>query len=223
LRAAGDPGAAINILRQRVERHPSDQEARYVLGQTLLSLGRTDEGRREMDEYRSVEERISQTNSLFESAVERAQAGELDRAENLLKDTLRLAPQYAPALRVLGAVLLNRGNIQRAMEMLQQALSSNPLESESYFGVATAYFRSGKLAEALESAGRALILEEEDHRYYSLLGDIYAKMKRPNEAREAVERAAQLKSRPGYQTADPYAAEMRRRADSATVKAICGT
>ena len=222
-RATGDPAAAIDILKQGVELNPSDQEARYVLGQTLLSLGRTDEGQREMDEYRRVQERISQTNSLFESAVQRAKARELDRAENLLKETLRLAPQYAPALRVLGAVLLNRGNTQRALEMLQRALASNPLDPETYFDMATAYFRSGKLGEALNMAGRALILEEEDPRYYSLLGDIYSKMKRPTEARAAVERAAQLKSRPGYQTPDPYSAEMRRRAGSATVKAICGT
>jgi hypothetical protein len=72
-------------------------------------------------------------------------------------------------------------------------------------------------------AGRALIVDEEDARYYSLLGDIFSKMKRPTEARAAGERAAQLKLRPGYQTPDPYSAEMRRRTDSATVKAICGT
>ena len=221
-RTAGDAAAAIDILKQGIGRNPSDQEARYVLGQTLLSVGRTDEGRREMDEYRRVQERIAQTNSLFESAVERAQAGELDRAENLLNETLRLAPQYAPALRVLGLVLLNRGNTQRALEMLQQALASNSLNSETYFDMATAYFRAGKLREALEMANRALIVEEDDARYYSLLGDIYSKMKRPTEARSAVKRAAQLKSRPGYQMPDPYSAEMRRRADSATVKAICG-
>lgn len=138
------------------------------------------------------------------------------------KETLRLAPQYAPALRVLGAVLLNRGNTQRALEMLQQASASNPLNGETYFDMATGYFRSGKLGEALEMAGRALTVEEEDARYYSLLGDIYLKMKRSTEARAAIERAARLKSRPGYQTPDPYSAEMVRRADAATVKAICG-
>jgi tetratricopeptide (TPR) repeat protein len=221
-RVGGDPAAAINILKQGVERNPADQEARYILGQTLLSAGRTDEGRREMDEYRRVQERISQTNSLFESAVQRAQSGELDRAEDLLKDTLRLAPQFAPAQRVLGAVLLNRGNTERALETLQQAVASNPLNPETYFDMATAYFRSGRLREALEMIGRALIVEEEDARYHSLLADIYSKMKRPAEARAAVERATQLKSRPGYQTPDAYSAEMRRRADSATVKAICG-
>ena len=221
-RATGDPAKAVGILKERVERHPTDQEARYVLGQTLLLLGRTEEGRREMDEYRAMQGRIAETNSAFESAVQRAQAGELDRAENLLNDTLRLAPQYAPALRVLGVVLLNRGNSQRALEMLKQALASNPLNPETYFDMASAYSRIGKLTEAVDMARRALTLEEEDPRYHAILGEIYSKMKQPAEARQALERAAQLKSRPGYQPPDPYAAEMRRRADSETVKAICG-
>jgi tetratricopeptide (TPR) repeat protein len=221
-RAAGDSAAAIKILQQGVERNPSDQEARYVLGQTLLSSGRTEDGRREMDEYRRVQDRISQTNSLFESAVNQAQAGELDRAENSLKETLRFAPQYAPALRVLGAVMLNRGNTKSALDVLQQALAANPLNSETYFDLATAYLRAGKPGDALEMANRALIVEEEDARYYSLIADIYSKMKRPAEARSAGERAVQLKSRPDYETPGPYSAEMRRRTGSATVKAICG-
>jgi tetratricopeptide (TPR) repeat protein len=221
-RAKGEPAAAIELLKRGVERNPSDQEARYVLGQTLLSVGRIDESRRELEEYRRVQERISQTNSLFESAVERAKAGELERAQSLLEELLRLAPRYAPALRVLGAVLLERGNTQRALEMSQKALAANPMNPETYFDISTAYLRSGKLEEALEMADRALIVEEEDGRYYSLLADIYSKMKRPAEARLAGERAAQLKSRPGYPTPVPFSAEMRRRADAATVKAICG-
>jgi tetratricopeptide (TPR) repeat protein len=118
--------------------------------------------------------------------------------------------------------MLNRGNTQAATGVLQQALASNPLNSEIYFDLATASFSVGKLDDALEMAGRALILEEEDERYYSLIADIYSKMKRPAEARSAIDRAGQLKSRPGYQTPGPYSAEMRRRTDSATVKAICG-
>jgi Flp pilus assembly protein TadD len=139
----------------------------------------------------------------------------------LLEDAVRLAPKYAPALRLLGAVLLTRGSTQRALDVIQQAVVANPLNPETYFDMGRAYFRSGKLSEALDTIRRALILEEDDARYYSLLGDILTKMKRPAEARTAVEQAAQLKSRPGYQMPDPYSVEMRRRADSATVKAIC--
>jgi hypothetical protein len=70
--------------------------------------------------------------------------------------------------------------------------------------------------------GRALVLEEEDPRYYALLGDIHSKMNRAAEARVARERSAGLKSRPGYKPPDTYTSEMRRRDDAATVKEICG-
>jgi tetratricopeptide (TPR) repeat protein len=232
-RALGDLPAAVTILKQGIERNPSDQESRYILGQILLTLGRDDEGRREMEAYRRLQEQITQTDSLFEMAVQRAQSGELDRAEQLFRETLRLAPRYAPALHLMGVVLLNRGNTQRALEMLQQAQAANPLNPEIYFQMASAYLQSGKLSEALDMAGRAIVLEDEDSRYYTLLGDIYSRMNRAearaeartearSEARVALERAAQLKSRPGYKQPDPYASEMRRRDDAATVREICG-
>jgi tetratricopeptide (TPR) repeat protein len=221
-RAIGDLQSAVTILEQGIERNPSDQESRYLLGQVLLMLGRNDQGRDEMEEYRRLQDRITQTNATFETAVERAQAGDLDRAEVLLKETLRLAPRYGPALRVLGAVSLNRGNSKGAVEMFQQALTSNPLNPEAYFNLGTAYFESGKLPEAVEMTERALVLEDEDPRFYALLGAIYSKMDLKAQARAAAQQAAQLTSRPGYEPPNPYGAEMRRRDGAAIVKEICG-
>jgi Flp pilus assembly protein TadD len=88
--------------------------------------------------------------------------------------------------------------------------------------MASAYLQSGKVPEALAMNERALVLEEEDARYYTLLGNIYSKMNRQADARKAMDRAAQLTSRPDFKPVDPYASEMRRRDDAATVKEICG-
>jgi tetratricopeptide (TPR) repeat protein len=221
-RSLGDLESASSILKKGVERNPADQESLYILGQVLLALGRDDEGRRVMGEYQSLQERLSRTNSLFDTAIERAQSRELDRAEALLKEVLRIAPRYAPALQALGVVQLNRGNTQGALEMLKQAQTSNPLNAETYFNLSTAYLRSGKHSEALDMSQRALILEEEDPRYQALLGEIYSKMNRVAESRAAIENSRELQSRPGYRPTDPYTSEMRHRDDSATVKTICG-
>lgn len=175
-----------------------------------------------MDAYRAIQEQITQVNTLFESAVQRARGGEFERAEQLLTETLRLAPRYAPALHLLGVVLLSRGNPQRALDVLQQASNLNPLQAEIYFQMATAHSRAGRYSNALDMNQRALILEENDPRYYTLLGNIYSKMNRPLDARTAMERATQLSSRPDYEPTDPYASEMRRRDDAATLKEICG-
>jgi tetratricopeptide (TPR) repeat protein len=220
-RAVGDLQAAIAVLRQGIERNPSDQETRYVLGQILLATGRNDEGRIEMETYRKLREQITQTNSLFETAVQRAQSGQLDKAEELLKETLRIAPRYSPALHVLGVVLLNRGNPQRALEVLKQASALNPLNSETYFQIASAYFRSSKFSEALDMVERARILDDEDPRFDDLLENIDAKMNRADE-RSAARRATRLRSRAPVEPPDPYASEMRPRDDAATVKEICG-
>jgi eukaryotic-like serine/threonine-protein kinase len=222
-RATSDLSSAVAILKQGVERNPSDQESRYVLGQLLLTMGKDDEGRREMEAYRKLQAQMTQTDALFETAVQHAQAGELDRAEQLFRETLRLAPRYAPALHLLGVVLLNRGNPERALEVLQQASASNPLNADIYFQMASAYFRAGKLSEALDMTQRALILDEEDPRYYTLLGNVYSKMNREAEARAARERATRPRNRPRNGPPDPYASEMRRRDDASTVKEICGS
>jgi superkiller protein 3 len=221
-RALGDLQSAVTILKQGIDRNASDQESRYVLAQVLLTLRRDDEGRREMEIFRRVQDQISQTNSTFERAVGSAQAGELDRAEDLLTETLRLAPRYAPALRVLGTIRLDRGNSpRRAVEMLQQALTLNPLHPETYFALAAAYHRDGKLTEAVDMIERALVLDEEDSRYYALLGAIYSKMNQTAKAKTAVEQAARLRSQPGYKAPAPYGFEGRPRDDSATVRQIC--
>jgi len=221
-RATSDLPSAAAILRHGIERSPSDQESRYILGQILLTMGNDDEGRREMEAYRKLQEQMTQTDTLFETAVQRAQAGDLDRAEQLFRETLRLAPRYAPALHLLGVVLLNRGNNERAVEALQQASAVNPLNADIYFQMASAYLRSGKLPEALDMAQRALILDEEDPRYFSLLGDIYSKMNREADSRTARQRATRPRNRPRNAPPDPYASEMRRRDDAATVQEICG-
>jgi tetratricopeptide (TPR) repeat protein len=221
-RAMNDLPSAVAILKLGIERNASDQESRYVLGQVLMALGRIDEGRREMDAYGKLLQQMTTINSLFESAVQRAREKDLVGAEELFRETLRLAPRYAPALHLLGVVLLNRGDPRRALEALQQASSLNPLNSEIYFQMASAQFRAGNLTQALDMSQRALILDNEDPRYYTLLRDIYSKLNRSADARTATERAAQLATRPGYRPTDPYASEMRPRDDAATVKEICG-
>jgi len=220
-RAAEDPASAIAILTKGIERDPADQEARYILAQTLLAEGRTNEGRKALEEYRSVQNRIAQTNASFEVAVGYAQAGDLTGAERILKDVLRLAPHYSSAHQILGSVLLNRGNLQPALEEFRQALAANPLNPETYFTTGTIYLRTAKLDDAMVATQRALAIDDEDARFYLQLGEIYSRMNRKDQSRDAVAKAAQLKSEPGYHAAEPYSSEGRRRDDAATVRRIC--
>jgi tetratricopeptide (TPR) repeat protein len=221
-RAAGDSESAIAILTKGIERDASDQESRYILAQTLLAAGRVNEGRQVLDEYQRLQERITQTNAMFEAGVERAEAGDLAEAEKLLRDALKLAPRYAPALQTLGTVLLNRGSAQPALEVFRQSLAVNPLNSETYLNMGAAYLRLGNLNDALVMTEKALVIEDEDERIYAQMGEIYSRIRRPDESRAALEKAAALKSRPRNRSRDRYRSEARRRNDAETVQQICG-
>jgi len=221
-RASGNPESAIDVLTKAIARDPSDQESRYVLAQTLLAEGRAREGREALRDYQQLQERMTQTNSMFEAGVERARAGDLAEAEKVLREILKVAPRYAPALQILGTVLLNRGNVQPALDAFRQSLAVNPLNSETYLNMGAVYLRLGNLNTALEMTEKALVIEDEDARLYNQSGEIYSRMSRPDQSRAALARAAVLQSAPGYQPPDPYGSEGRHRDDAATVRQICG-
>jgi tetratricopeptide (TPR) repeat protein len=221
-RAGGDSESAIAILKKRIEQDSSDQESRYILARTLLAAGRVEEGRQVLENYRQLQERITQTNTMFEAGVERAEAGDLAEAERLLREALKLAPRYAPVLQTLGAVLLNRGRAQPALEVFRQSLAVNPLNSETYLNMGEAYLRLGNLKDAVETTEKVLVIDDDDARPYTQLAEIYSRLNRPDQSRTALEKAAELRAQPRYRQRDRYRSEARRRNDAATVGQICG-
>jgi tetratricopeptide (TPR) repeat protein len=220
-RAAGDSDSAIAILTKGIERDSSDQESRYILAQTLLAAGRVKEGRQVLDEYQQLQDRITQTNASFEAGVERAEVGDLAEAEKVLREALKLAPRYAPALQTLGTVLLDRAKVQPALEVFRQSLAVNPLNSETYLNMGEAYMRLGNVSDALEMTQKALVIDEEDARHYAQLGEIYSRISRPDESRAAFEKAAALRSTLRDRPRDRYRSEERRRDDAVTVRKVC--
>jgi tetratricopeptide (TPR) repeat protein len=177
-RQAGDLPSAVTILNKALEADPADQESRYALGQVFLAMGRVDEGRRELDKYESIRQQVESANRSYETGVSRLAAGEYAAAEKLLREAVRLAPSYGPALNSLGTLLLDRGSPEKALDFLKRAVEANPLNAASWFSLGKAYLKSGKLAEALQAAKRAVVLDEEDERYQRLLEEIQEKVRR---------------------------------------------
>src|SRR5262249_22012681 len=93
-------------------------------------------------------------------------------AEKLLRDVLRRAPSYGPALHSLGSLLLDRGSPDTALEFLDRAVKSNPLNAETWYSLGSAYLKLGKMTEALDAARRAALLKEDVAQYQKLLRDI---------------------------------------------------
>jgi tetratricopeptide (TPR) repeat protein len=171
----GELGPAANLLKQAVDADPSDQESRYALGRVLIAMGQTDEGREQLEKYDNIRQQIASAEGRYQTAQSRIDEGKFSEAETLLRETVRLAPKYGPALHSLGQILLDRGSPENAVTFLERAAEVTPLNADTWFDLATAYFKSGKRVEALEAADRAVALKDDDDRYQRLIRQIKGK------------------------------------------------
>jgi protein O-GlcNAc transferase len=171
-RQNGDLPAAVNVLKKALEGNPADQDSRYLLGRTLLALDRTDEGRQELDKYDKIRQQITSADTDYKEALSLLADGKSPEAEKLLLEAVQLAPAYGPALHSLGALLLDRGSAEKALPFLNRAAEANPLNAETWYSVASAYFKMRKTTQAMEAATRAIVLNDDDVRFQRLMADI---------------------------------------------------
>lgn len=176
-RQSGNLPSSESVLKKGLDGDPADQDTRYALGQTLVALGRVDEGRAELDKYDKIRQQVSSADASYKAALSRLDDGNFAEGERLLRDAIRLAPAYGPALHSLGTLLLDRGSADKAVPFLNGAVEANPLSAENWYSLAEAYSKTGKTAEALQAAKRAAVLNDEDSRYQRLLAEIQQRLK----------------------------------------------
>jgi tetratricopeptide (TPR) repeat protein len=177
-RQNGNLSSAENVLKKTLDTSPADQESRYALGQTLLAMGRADEAREELDKYETIRQQVTSANTNYKTALARLADGKFAEAEKLLRDSVRLAPRYGPALHSLGSLLLDRGSPDKALSFLDRAVEVNPLNAATWYSMGSDYFKTGKTADALEAAQRAVVLDEDDKRYQGLVTEIQERLKK---------------------------------------------
>src|SRR5690606_4295565 len=82
----------------------------------------------------------------------------LDEAESLIRRALALRPNTGAYLDSLGLVLLRRGRVAAALEVLKEAAQLEPLEPVILDHLGEALRRSGRVGEAKRHWQRALEL-----------------------------------------------------------------
>ncbi len=83
--------------------------------------------------------------------------------------------------------ILNGGDTNGAIELLQSVLKNNPRSAEAHYWIGVAYFKSGQINEALNSALAAFSIKPKHLLNRSLLLELYLKMELFAEAKKEVE------------------------------------
>jgi len=118
--------------RRALDLDPSHRQARYVLATSLIRLGRTDEGQRELNEFQRLQAldaaahaRDFELGGLRREASISSENGDHEKAVVLLRKALELEPDAAVSHVNLGLALLRAGQPAEAVTRFQAAAALN--------------------------------------------------------------------------------------------------
>jgi predicted O-linked N-acetylglucosamine transferase (SPINDLY family) len=139
-------------------------------------------------------------NKMIQEAVALHQSGQLDKAETQYKKLLKFLPSNAALLTNLGAIALQKGNLEDGVRIIGKSLQINPNQHHALNNRGNALQELKRLDEALASYDRAIVLKPDYAYAYSNRGNALQELKRLDEALASYDRAIVLK--PDY--ADAY-------------------
>src|SRR5687767_4330150 len=91
----------------------------------------------------------SEIGRVFQIAVELHRAGSVPEAGNLYREILKVQPDHAEAIHLLGVISLQRGDSRKAVALISKAVMIDP-------GLAAAFYNLGRCYEQLAEHGKAI-------------------------------------------------------------------
>ena len=137
-----DASKAFAVL---LERYPNDPNVHYSYAVFQLSQD-ADLALKEFQ--RTLELQPTHQPAMVQMAFEYLKREQFNDALPLAERAVQLAPQMFPARNVLGRILLELGQIDRAIKELEEGVRLEPLSPEMHFALARAYTRAGRKQDA---------------------------------------------------------------------------
>jgi tetratricopeptide (TPR) repeat protein len=164
--AEGHYADAVEASRRTLELDPAHKQARYTLGTSLMRLGRTDEGQRELRVFEGMQAEATAAQSrelelggLKREASAASANGDHEKAVTLLRKALLLKPDAAVSHLNLGLALLRAGQPAEAVECFKSAVVLDaPIEVHRHLAAAYA-----ALGQDEDSAREQALFERAKH------------------------------------------------------------
>ncbi len=143
--AASRRDEARKALNELLARYPDAPNVHYVNGVSLLSQ----DSDAALEEFRrELKNSPTHVPSLLQMAFEYLKRNEYETALPLAEQSAQLAPQMYPPRNVLGRVLIELGQIDRAIKELEEGVRLAPNVPEMHYALARAYTRAGRRQDA---------------------------------------------------------------------------
>lgn len=156
--ASRRPERAQAAFDQLMARYPNAPNVHYAYGVFLLNQD-SDAALREFK--RELEISPQHQPSMVQMAFEYIKRDDYNTALPLAEKAVQLAPKMFPARNVLGRILLQLGQIDRAIKELEEGARLAPTSPEMHYALGRAYRRAGREEDAKRETALFQKLEEE--------------------------------------------------------------
>jgi len=194
---------AVETMRTARGKFPDVPRIVFVLAMTLSQAKKHTEAMTAFAESQAEAERNNQellTGAFyFQYGAAAEQAGLLDKAAELLRESIRLDPAVAAeAYNYIGYMWVDRDmNLDEAGEMIKKALEAEPDNGAFLDSLGWLHFKKGDYEQALKDLLRAIEnMKKEDPVVLDHLGDTYYKLGKVSEAINHWQRSLALEENP---------------------------
>jgi tetratricopeptide (TPR) repeat protein len=132
------------------------------------------------------------TASRLQHAFELHQAGQLAQAQSIYEDMLTEQPARADVVNLLGAIALQTGEVQKAVDLYSRAIEIDPANVAAWCNSALAHAQLGQLSEALCRYDRAVVLRGDVAETHFNRGQILHRLGQLAAALRSYQRAIEL-------------------------------
>jgi protein O-GlcNAc transferase len=191
--AASETAAAITTLRALIAREPRHARARAFLAELLEKRGDSEGALAEL--ARAVDVAPDDVVVLCQRALLLTTKGRYDLAEADLREAVRVDATSADVQLQLGVLFCKRARWREAIEPLQAAVASDPERVAAHYYLGEAYNSIDDLSSALASYQAAAKLDPRHHRALKAIGVVLDRLRRPDEAAIAYQKAREAQRR----------------------------
>ena len=132
----------------------------------------------------------------FNLGVTLHQQGKLAQAEYIYREVLRQQPDHFEALHQLGAIALETGHTERAVELIGKAIGLKPDNAQAHYNRGLALANLKRPEDALESYNKAIALNPDFAEAHNNRGNALQDLERHSDALASYDKAIELA--PGF-------------------------
>ncbi|BCB96763.1 hypothetical protein JZK55_16850 [Dissulfurispira thermophila] len=187
----GEPDKAIEYFKEAIAKKPLFVKAYDAIGKIYEDMGDIQSAIKYYEAAHEISS--SNTDRLITLSKLYSKAGEINKAESILKDAVSdIRQDVSTSGHLMGEMYLSKNENEKALEILIKAYKKNPLDTSIMQSLAEAYRKVGQPEKAIEIYKEILKINNSNAFVYYNMGKTFIEMGIKDKAIDAIKKAWEL-------------------------------